>query len=67
VTSVSKRAEPLSDAPASAARLAWRSQRDFDLSLTAQNLFDNSHAEFRDPLPRSEFGQALSFRIGALF
>jgi iron complex outermembrane receptor protein len=49
------------------ARLAWNSRHNFDLSLTAQNLFDNPHAEFSNPLTRSELGRALFFRVVARF
>jgi iron complex outermembrane receptor protein len=46
-------------------RFAWKSRRDLELSLTAQNLFDNAHAEFREPLTRSEFGRAAFFKVVA--
>jgi iron complex outermembrane recepter protein len=48
-------------------RLGWISRRDFDLSITAQNLFDNAHAEFQDPLTRSEFGRSVFLKIVARF
>jgi iron complex outermembrane recepter protein len=48
-------------------RLGWKSSRDISLSFNAQNLFDNAHAEFRDPETRAEFGRTLSFKIVARF
>lgn len=40
------------------ARLAWRPFRNFELSLTGQNLFEHSHAEFSDiEVERSVYGK----------
>jgi hypothetical protein len=32
---------------------------------TGRNLFDNAHAEFGDPLTRSEYGRTVFFKIVA--
>jgi len=46
------------------ARLGWKADRNLELSLTLQNIFDPSHAEFGDAvatppaLPRSELGRS---------
>jgi iron complex outermembrane receptor protein len=46
-------------------RVGWQVRRDLELSLTAQNLFDNAHAEFRNPASRSEFGRTIFFKVVA--
>lgn len=38
-------------------RIGWKPRRDLELSLVGQNLFDSAHAEFGNPLTRSEFGR----------
>jgi iron complex outermembrane receptor protein len=48
-------------------RVAWKSRGAMELSLTGQNLFDGGHAEFRDPLTRTEFGRAGFFKVVARF
>jgi iron complex outermembrane receptor protein len=45
------------------ARYAWRPQRGFEVSLTAQNLFDRRHAEFGAAATRSEIERALFLRL----
>lgn len=44
------------------ARLGWRPNDRFELSLTAQNLFDGEHVEFRGSSPPSEIER--EFRVG---
>jgi iron complex outermembrane receptor protein len=46
-------------------RVAWRSARDVELSLTGRNLFGGAHAEFGDPLTRTEFDRAAFFKVVA--
>jgi iron complex outermembrane receptor protein len=46
-------------------RVGWRPRPDLDLSLTGQNLVGSSHAEFRDPLTRAQFGRTLFFKVVA--
>ena len=46
-------------------RLGWKSRRDLELSLTGQNLFDSAHAEFGNPLTRSELGRTVFFKVAA--
>jgi iron complex outermembrane receptor protein len=46
-------------------RVGWRLRRGVELSLTGQNLLGGSHAEFRDPLTRSEFGRTLFLKVVA--
>ena len=45
------------------ARLGWRVTRDFDVSLTLQNLFDPSHPEFGAAATRSEFERAFFVKL----
>jgi iron complex outermembrane receptor protein len=44
------------------ARYAWQLRRDFELSLTAQNLFEPAHAEFGAPATRSEIERGVFLR-----
>jgi iron complex outermembrane receptor protein len=43
-------------------RAGWRTWRDLELSLTGENLFSGGHAEFTDPMTRTQFGQAVFFK-----
>jgi len=45
------------------ARLGWRVTRDFDVSLTLQNLFDPSHPEFGAAATRSEYERAFFLKL----
>ena len=45
------------------ARLGWRVSRDFDVSLTLQNLFDPPHPEFGAPATRSEYERAFFVKL----
>ena len=44
-------------------RVGWKPHRDLELSLTGRNLFDSAHAEFGDPLTRSEFGRSAFLKL----
>jgi iron complex outermembrane receptor protein len=44
-------------------RVAWHVRRNIELSLTGQNVFDDAHAEFNDPLTRSEFGRTAFLKL----
>lgn len=48
-------------------RLGWKARRGLDLSITAQNLFDDGHAEFTDPVTRTEFQRAVFFKAVTQF
>jgi iron complex outermembrane recepter protein len=43
-------------------RYGWRPNRNMELSITAQNLFRNGHAEFSDPLTRSVVDRNVFFK-----
>jgi iron complex outermembrane recepter protein len=45
------------------ARYAWHLQRDLELSLTAQNLFDRRHPEFGTLATRSEIERGVFLRL----
>ncbi len=45
------------------ARLGWRLHRDFELSLTAQNLFDSSHPEWGAAPVRPEFERGVFLKL----
>jgi iron complex outermembrane receptor protein len=44
-------------------RLAWRVRRDFELSLTGQNLLDRSHPEFGAAPGRSEIDRGAYLQL----
>jgi iron complex outermembrane receptor protein len=44
-------------------RLAWRPQRGWELSMTAQNLLDSGHGEFTSVTTRSDFGRSVVFKL----
>ena len=46
-------------------RVAWNARRNIELSLTGHNMLGGTHAEFRDPLSRSEFGRTVFFKVVA--
>ena len=46
-------------------RLAWRLRPDIELSIMSENVLDDSHAEFSDPLTRSEFGRTVFLKVVA--
>ena len=48
-------------------RVAWKSARAVELSMTCQNLFDREHVEFGDPLTRSQFGRSAFFKVALAF
>ena len=48
-------------------RYAWKVRQDMELSVTGQNLFLGPHAEFTDPLTRSELGAAVFFKAVSRF
>jgi iron complex outermembrane receptor protein len=45
------------------ARYAWRWRREFELSATVQNLFDDRHAEFGAAATRSEIERGLFLKL----
>jgi iron complex outermembrane recepter protein len=45
------------------ARYAWRMRRDFEWSVTAQNIFDPGHPEFGAPNTRSEIARGVFLRL----
>ena len=45
------------------ARYAWQLNRSFELSVTAQNLFDHAHPEFGAAATRSEIERAVFVRL----
>jgi iron complex outermembrane receptor protein len=45
------------------ARYAWRLRRDFEISVTAQNLFDKRHPEFGTAATRSEIERAVFLKV----
>jgi iron complex outermembrane receptor protein len=45
------------------ARFGWKAQRDVELSLTLQNLFDPGHIEFGDPAMASEIERAVFLKL----
>jgi iron complex outermembrane receptor protein len=49
------------------ARLGWKISRNLELSLTGQNLFDGGHAEFTDPVTRTEFERSVFFKVLSRF
>jgi iron complex outermembrane receptor protein len=48
-------------------RLGWKARSDLELSLTGQNLFGSGHAEFTDPVTRTEFQRSVFFKILSRF
>jgi iron complex outermembrane receptor protein len=40
-------------------RLGWKVRPDLELSVTGQNLFGSGHAEFTDPVTRTEFQRSV--------
>jgi len=44
-------------------RAGWRVRRDLELSVTGENLFYGGHAEFTDPMTRTQFGQVVFFKV----
>jgi iron complex outermembrane recepter protein len=44
-------------------RIAWKSRRDLEVSLTGQNLFDSGHAEFGNSLARSELQRTVFLKV----
>jgi len=45
------------------ARWGWRPQRNFEVSLTLNNLFDAQHPEFGAPATRSEFERSIFLKV----
>jgi len=45
------------------ARYAWRPQRDLEISVTAQNLFDKRHPEFGAAATRSEIERGVFLKV----
>jgi iron complex outermembrane receptor protein len=45
------------------ARLGWKADRNFELSLTLQNMFDPSHPEFGLPATRSELDRSAFAKL----
>jgi iron complex outermembrane receptor protein len=45
------------------ARWGWKVTRQFEVSVTLQNLFDRQHAEFGAPAGRSEFERAILLKV----
>jgi iron complex outermembrane receptor protein len=45
------------------ARLGWKPRPDLELSVTGQNLTGSGHAEFSDPVTRSEFARSVFFKL----
>ncbi|HYC46452.1 MAG TPA: TonB-dependent receptor, partial [Burkholderiales bacterium] len=43
-------------------RLGWKARPDLELSVTGQNLFGSGHAEFTDPVTRTEFQRGVFFK-----
>ena len=41
----------------------WRAQRNLEISLTLNNLFDARHPEFGAPLTRSEFERSVFLKL----
>jgi iron complex outermembrane receptor protein len=48
-------------------RYSWRPHQSLELSVTAQNLIGNAHAEFSSPATRSEFSRTVFFKVLARF
>jgi iron complex outermembrane receptor protein len=48
-------------------RLGWKVRADLELSVTGQNLFGSGHAEFNDPVTRTEFQRAVFFKMLSRF
>jgi iron complex outermembrane receptor protein len=48
-------------------RLGWKVRRDLELSITGQNLFNGGHAEFSDPVTRTQLGRSVFFKAVARF
>jgi iron complex outermembrane receptor protein len=44
-------------------RYGWKIRRDLELSVTGQNLFDRSHAEYGAAPGRSEYGRAFFIKL----
>jgi len=45
------------------ARYAWRPQKDLEISVTAQNLFDKRHPEFGAAATRSEIERGVFLKV----
>jgi iron complex outermembrane receptor protein len=45
------------------ARLGWKADRNLELSLTLQNMFDPSHPEFGSPATRSELERSAFAKL----
>ncbi|MDB5865509.1 MAG: TonB-dependent receptor [Betaproteobacteria bacterium] len=48
-------------------RLGWRVRPDLEFSVSGQNLFGSGHAEFTDPVNRTEFQRAVFFKVLSRF
>jgi iron complex outermembrane receptor protein len=45
-------------------RAGWLPATGIELSVAAQNIFDNDHAEFGNASTRSQFGRAIYAELG---
>jgi len=64
VRHVSRLASPVVSAYSAVdVRVGWKVRSDVELSVTGQNLFHSGHAEFTDPVTRTEFQRSVFFKI----